>query len=53
MEYHGKLSNLEDSLQVFFFFQSQKAKNVEKLRKNLQYGRAWYFCRGPPDCRCS
>ena len=27
-------------------------KNREKFYKSSQFGRVWYLCRGPPDCRC-
>jgi len=45
-----KLSNCKDSLSTV----AQLSRKInERLRKSLYFGRKLYFCRGPPDCRCS
>ena len=50
--YWGKLSKEYNCIRVFPELCDTHRKKAKKFKKSLHFGRAWYFCRGPPDCRC-
>ena len=50
--YWGKLSKEYNSIGVFPELCDTHKKKAKKFKKSLHFGRVWYLCRGPPDCRC-
>ena len=52
IRYWEKLSNAFTAVLPLSKFFASRQKNDEILTKSSHFGKAWYFCRGPPDCRC-
>ena len=50
--YWGKPSNRFDGIAFFPKLCDRHRKKAKQFNKSLHFGRAWYLCRGPPDCRC-
>lgn len=50
--YWGKSSNLFSGFSLYLKLCRRFREKLNKFNKNLHFGRACYFCRGPPDCRC-
>lgn len=50
--YSGKLLKCSYDTPAFPVLSCKNTEFVEKFYKSSYFGRAWYLCRGPPDCRC-
>lgn len=53
MGYSGKLLKSSYDTPVYSVLNRKGAEFAEEFYKSSHFGRAWYLCRGPPDCRCS
>ena len=50
--YWGKRSIIFSAVLMPLKLSDNFKKLVDKFNKNSHFGKAWHFCRGPPDCRC-